>query len=560
MTLTTMANRKRSGLRLGVALLSGVSLIVAACGSSTPSASTPPGTSAEPSQSSAGASTKTTLVLGTDLGVVPNLDPQRASQFTSYLVEKGPYDNLATVEPSDYSTLVPQLATSWEKTSDGAGWLFHLRQGVKFVSGNPFTADDVKFSFDRVINLKDSPSGYAENIASVQVIDPLTVQVNLKTPSIPFPPLTTMSGPYSILDSKDVEAHGGVSGPGADTADTATDYLSQHSAGTGPYQITSWLRGSQIVLERNPNYWGETPPFERIIIKHFADTASEVLALQQGDIDIAMNLSADQLDGLEGKTGITIYKIDSLDMMYWTLSENHPDSGPLKDTRVRQAVFTGVDYQSIIDGLIGGNAVRPAGFMPIGLGGMTEAFAEQNRYPYDPAAARQLLTDAGYPNGFAFTLSYGTYTWAGVPYEQVAAKIQSDLAKIGVTVNLNPMDGTTFTTAFRAGETVSSLVDWTIDAPDPWTYAEPSVQRLAARSNWTPSAALIAQMTAAASEADPAKQAVLFQAFEKEVIKQNAYSVPFQPTYRWAISDSVAGVKLTAAGWFIHLETLKPAQ
>ena len=557
--LMNMANRKRSGLRLGIALLSGASLIVAACGSSsTPGASTAPGTSAGPAQS--GAATKTTVVIGTDLSVLPNLDPERASQFTSYLVDKGPYDNLITVDPSDYTKLVPQLATSWEKTPDGGGWLFHLRQGVKFVSGNPFTANDVKFSFDRLINLKDSPSGYADNIASVQVVDPMTVQVNLKDPSIPFPPLTTMSSTFAILDSKDVMAHGGVSGPGADTTDQATVYLSQHSAGTGPYQITSWVRGSEIDLERNPNYWGPTPPFERVVFKGYADTASEVLALQQGDIDLAMNLSSDQLNGLVGKPGISIYKVNSLDMQYWTLSENHPNSGPLKDTRVRQAVFEGVDYQGLIDGLLGGNAVRPAGFMPIGLGGETEAFAEQNRYPYDPAAAKQLLADAGYPNGFSFTLSYGTYTWAGVPYDEVAAKIQSDLAKIGVKVTLNPMEATAFTTAFRAGQTVSSLVDWTIDAPDPWTYAEPSVDRLALRANWTPSATLMAQMTAASAETDPAKQAALFQGFEQELIKQNAYSVTFQPIYRWAVSNSVTGVELTAAGWFIDLGALKPAQ
>jgi peptide/nickel transport system substrate-binding protein len=554
MTPTTVANQKSSRSRRAAAFLLGASLLMAACGSSAN-----PSTSTAPGQSPAGAPTKTTLVIGTDISDAQSLDPGIGSTRTTFLTLKGPYDNLTTTDPSDYSKILPQLATSWEPTPDGTGLTFHLREGVKFTSGNPFTADDVKFTFDRVQNLKAGPSGYTTNVASVDVIDPLTVKINLVDPAIPFLPITTIVGIYGILDSKLVTEQGGVSGPGADSTDKATAYLDQHSAGTGPYQITSWERGAQIVLDRNPNYWGGTPPFERIILKGFSDSAAEALALDQGDIDMAMTLNSDQLSAQEGKAGISISETSSLDYVFWTLSENASDSGALADARVREAVFKGVDYQSIIDGLLGGNAVRPAGFMPIGLGGMTAAFAEQNRYAYDPTAAKQLLTDAGYPDGFTFTLSYGTYTFAGVPYDQLAAKIQSDLSKIGVTVKLNPMDATTFTTAYRAGETVSALADWTGDAPDPWTFAYPSIERQAKRSHWTPSAAIVDQLTAAASETDPAKQVELWVAFEKAIIAQNAYSILFQPSYRWAVRDTVTGVKLTAF-WFVNLGELKPTR
>jgi len=499
-------------------------------------------------------------VIGTDISDARTLDPHRASDAYIYLVEKGPYDNLVTVDPSDYSAFLPQLATSWEKSSDGRGLTFKLREGVKFVSGNSFTADDVKFSFERLKNLKDNPAAIAENLDSVQVIDPLTVQVNLLDPAIPFTALTMISGTFGIVDSKLVKEQGGVSDPGADTTDKATSYLDQKSAGTGPYQLSSWERGAQIILDRNPNYWGGTPPFERIVIKGFAETSAEVLALERNDIDIAMNLTSDQLDELEGKPGISIESVDSIDFVYWTLSEKHANSGPLADARVREAVFRAVDYDGIIDGLLGGNAIRPAGFMPIGLGGQTEEFAEENRYEYDQDAARQLLTDANYPNGFEFELSYGNHTFAGVPFDQLAAKMQSDLAKVGITAKLNPMDQTTFTTAFRAFETVSGMTDWVADGVEAWTFAEPSVGRVAGRANWTPSDALVAQMQAAASETDPVKQAQLYLAFEKDLIEQHAYSVLFQPVNRMAVRDSVTGIKMTAAGWFVHLEEVKPAQ
>jgi peptide/nickel transport system substrate-binding protein len=555
MAVVNQAGRRRWSRQLLLTLVVGTSLIAAACGAQAPS--TAPGSGGTGDGTG---TTKTSLVLGTDINDTRTLDPHRQFDTSPYLSMKGAYENLVTIDPSDYSKLLPQLATSWERSEDGKGWVFTLRDGVKFASGNPFTAEDVAFSYMRLKNLKDGPSAYAENIDSVEVIDPLTVKVNLVDPNIPFVTLTLISGTYGIVDSKLIKEQGGSAEADADQTDTATAYFDEQSAGTGPYQITSWERGAQIVLERNPNWWGGTTPFERVVIRGFADTSAEVLALERGDIDLAMNLNSDQIDTLVGKPGITISEAPSLDMLYWTLSEKHAESGPLADARVREAVFSSIDYDGIINGLLGGHALRPAGFMVIGLGGQDEAFAEENRYQYDTARAQQLLADAGYADGFSFELSYPTFVFAGVPYDQLAAKIQSDLAKVGITANLNPMDRTTFTTAFRAGEIVSGLTDWVADGPEAWTFAEPSVMRVAVRANWTPSDALIAQMNDAAGESDPAAQAEKYRAFTKEVIKQHAYSLLFQPVYRYASTDAIKDLKFTAAGWFVHMDEIKPAE
>jgi peptide/nickel transport system substrate-binding protein len=480
MAVVDQSGTRQRTRKLLLTLLVGTSLLVAACGEQT--ATTAPAASGEapaPTSDGGAAPTKTSLVIGTDINDTRTLDPHRQFDTSPYLSMKGAYDNLVTIDPSDYSKLLPQLATSWERSADGKGWVFKLREGVKFASGNPFTADDVAFSYMRLKNLKDGPSAYAENIDSVDVIDPLTVQVNLIDPAIPFVTLTLISGTYGIVDSKLVKENGGTAEANADTADTATAFFDEQSAGTGPYQITSWERGAQLVLERNPNWWGGTTPFEKVIVQGFSDTSAEVLALERGDIDLAMNLNSDQIDTLQGKAGITIEEAPSLDMLYWTLSEKHANSGPLADSRVREAIFSAVDYDGIIEGLLGGHALRPAGFMVIGLGGQDQAFAEENRYKFDTERAKQLLSDAGYPNGFEFELSYPTFVFAGVPYDQLAAKIQSDLAKVGISAKLNPMDRTTFTTAFRAGEIVSGLTDWVADGPEAWTFAEPSVMRVA---------------------------------------------------------------------------------
>jgi peptide/nickel transport system substrate-binding protein len=560
---------RRGRLLTGWALLSVSALLVGACGTATPTSAPPtgqpatgaPGTTqpATPPPATPAPAGKTVLVIGTDISDTRTLDPQRQFDSSPYLSMKIAYDNLVTVNPDDLSTLVPQLAESWERAEDG-GWVFHLKEGIKFASGNPFTADDVVFTFERLKNLKDTPSAYAENYASSEAIDPMTVKVNLVDPAIPWITLSLLSGTYGILDSKLVIENGGSSAADADQTDTATAYLDQHSAGTGPYQITSWERNQQIVFERNPNYWGPTPAFERVIVRGFSDPSAEVLALQNGDIDFGMNLSADQLASLEGAPGVSVQYVNSIDFMYWTLSKNHAESGALNNDAAREAVFSSIDYDGLIDGLLGGNAVRPAGFLPIGLGGQDEAYAEAHRYEEDLDRARQLLTDAGVPDGFEFDLSYGQYNFAGVPAEAVAQKLQSDLARVGITANLKPMDRTTFTTAFRAGETVSGITDWVADGPEPWTFAEAAVNRVAVRANWTPSEAIIQMMEDAASEPDPAAQAEKYRAWTEELVKQHAYSVLFQPKYGYAVSDSITDVHLTAVQWFVEVDDIKPAQ
>lgn len=551
--------RGRAGQAL--LLLAIVSLVAACSGNQTPSgaASSPQGSEAATSSAAPGAATKDVLILGTDISDTRTLDPHRSFDTSPNISLKSAYDNLVTVDPADYSKILPELATSWDRTADGKGWTFHLHENVKFASGNTLTADDVKFSFERLKNLKDGPSVLADNMAGVAVVDPLTVTVTMVDPSFPF--LSQLVAvPFGIVDSKTAQANGATSAVGADTTDKATAWFDQHSAGTGAYQITAWDRGQQVTLEANASYWGGTPAFKRVIIKGFSDTSSELLALQRGDIDLAQNLSADQLATLDGAPGISVVKASSLDFLYWTLSANDPPAAEMKDKRVRQAIFEGVDYDGIINGLLGGDAVRPAGFLPIGIGGMTPEFAAANRWTYNPEHAKQLLSEAGLASGFSFDLHYGTFTFAGVPMDAIAQKIQSDLSKIGITANLKPADAATFASAYRGGEYVSGIKDWIADGPEAWTFIDPSMGSVTKRSHWTPTPDITALAQQAAAEPDLAKQATLYQQFQSKLMDEAVYSILFQPMYRWAVRDSVTNVNLTAAGWAIELSRVTPAK
>ena len=243
------------------------------------------------------------FVLGLDISDTRTLDPHRQFDYSPPITEHAIYETLVTMEPGDYENVTPLLATSWELADDGAAWVFHLRPDVKFVSGNPMTAEDVKFSFDRLVNLKDNPASLAENLKSTEVVDANTVKLVMNDKTQPL--LNILISPnFAIVDSKTVQEQGGTSAAGADTDDTATAWLDAHSAGTGPYQLDSWDRNSQIVLTANPNYWRDPAAYPRVVLRHMADSAAQLLALQRGDIDAALNLTPEQLDSVASDTNI----------------------------------------------------------------------------------------------------------------------------------------------------------------------------------------------------------------------------------------------------------------
>ena len=197
---------------------------------------------------------KNALVIGWDISDSKYMDPGRVTEMSTYMPLRASYEALVTMPPGDYSQFRPLLATRWEPTADGKGLRFHLREGVKFASGNALSATDVKFTYERVNNLKDQPAQqFTTNITAVNVIDQLTVEILFKDPGIPM--LGFIGSPQlAIQDAMEVMAHGGTSAPDADSTDKATAWLDQNSAGTGPYRITKWARKDVVELARNPNY------------------------------------------------------------------------------------------------------------------------------------------------------------------------------------------------------------------------------------------------------------------------------------------------------------------
>jgi peptide/nickel transport system substrate-binding protein len=500
-----------------------------------------------------------TLVIGLDISDPTSLDPARVYQYSNPLPTRAAYDSLVTFAPGDYITVRPQLATEWAYQPDGKTIRFKLRQGVKFPSGKTMTATDVQFGLQRVMNIKDQPWQYITHISKVTAVDDNTVDIELSDPTQPI--LTIIAAPEFVAQEKAlVTEHGGTDAPDAKDTDKATDWLNNNSAGTGPYRLTGWQRNQQIQMVRNPNHWGGTPGYERVLIRHMSESAAQLLAIQRGDIDVAFNLLPEQLATLKDNANIEVKGATSLDFIYMAVAAS-PDNAALQNKLARQAIGHAIDYDGIIRNLAGGAAVRPTTFLPVGVNGSTEALTKEIGFREDLDRARKLLADAGLPQGFSFQLAYGNAAIAGVPYQSLAQKIQADLARVGIKAELAPMDQVNMRTQFLGGKLNAVLTFWNPPAPENLLWAAATVDRVAKRVHWdVPADAPVRKViAAAAAERDLAKAAELWKQYQQIMVDQANHFVLIQPIYQVAVRKSVAGLQLTAAGWMAELGGAKPA-
>jgi peptide/nickel transport system substrate-binding protein len=501
---------------------------------------------------------KNTLVLGIDISDTVTLDPARLAQYTSPMTVSAAYDSLITMTPGDYINVKPSLAMKWARTPDGKGWRFILRDGVKFASGAPMTIDDVKWSFERLINLKDQPSQYVANIERVEAVDKGTFDIILKDPAQPI--LSVLAAPeFVAMERKVLEAQGGSAAPDAKDKDRATPWLNSNSAGTGAYRIVGWERNAQIQFVRNEYYWGGEPPFERVIIRHISDGAAQLLAVRRGDIDAAFNLIPEQIASLRSDKDVRLDPLKSLDFVYMALTQEPEFNKALAVKECRQAIGYAIDYDGIKDSMLGGAALRPAHFLPIGIEGSTEEIARQTGFRNNPAKAKELLAKSGYPDGFEFEIAYGNAAVQGVTYQDLAQKIQSDLTRVGIKATLRPMDQVNLRTEYTGGKSKGGVLTfWNPPAVDNLLWAAAVVQRVAKRVHWDVPKDDYDMGFKASVEPDAKKRAEMWVDWQKVMVDQANHFILFQPIYQIAVRNTIGQFPLTAAGWMLDLHGVKP--
>ena len=397
------------------------------------------------------------LIMADDQSDVKTLDPDREFEFAAAFVDLNAYDTLVVPKSAqDFSSFVPFLAKDIKISRDGREYTFTLRDDVKFASGNPLTAEDVKFSLLRLKNIKGNPGWMADPLNDVQVISPHTVKTILKDPFADW--LAVLAGPNAaIMDSGLVREHGGTDSATADKDDKAEEWLNQHSAGSGPFILTGWQKNEVITLERNPNYFLGPARLAKVEIRDVTSPATQKLQIEKGDIDVAVNLTPDLVAGLKGNPNVKIITGQSLDNMYMGLTTNPALDPNLARKEVRRAIRYAIDYDGVL-ALTNNQAVRGPAVYSIGIFGLTPADADRLNPKYNPAKAKELLAQAGVGGGFSFKLAYGTGpSPVGITYESVAQKVQADLKKVGISAQLAPSEFLTMLTTYRAKKSAAVI-------------------------------------------------------------------------------------------------------
>jgi peptide/nickel transport system substrate-binding protein len=377
-------------------------------------------------------------------GEPDQLDPHKTSAYFSFEVLENVFDTL--VEPDANLEMRPALAESWTVSPDQLSWTFHLRSGVTFHDGSAFTADDVVYSYRRIIDEQLTNVDKFGAVTEVRAPDAETVVIRLKQPT---PNLLTNIGGFkgmAIVQRRNVES----------------GQIATHPIGTGPFSFVGQKSGDSITLEANPSYWGGPPDISGVTFRFISEPTTALSALQAGEIDWTDSIPPQRVAQLRDDDSMHLAATASND--YWYLALNEARK-PWDDVRVRQAIAYGIDRDSIVTATSYGTAAANQLAIPEG----NPWYTEYHRYGYDVDKAKGLLQDAGVSGSDLDMLVTGEY-----PETVTAAQVIADnLAPLGITVHIRTVDFATWLDEQNTGNFDMLMMGWlgNID-PDDFYYAQ----------------------------------------------------------------------------------------
>lgn len=478
------------------------------------------------------------------LVAVLNADIQTADvQKTSkdYQTPMNIFDRLVDINVAEDGTtsVIPALAESWDISTDGLQYTFHLRQGVKFHNGNDFTAEDVAYTFHRLLTVEGGVNsefidqvkganelleGTADTLEGLEVVDDYTVKITLKEPYAAF--LACISSPgVSIYDSEATEAAGDQFG--LDPAVTV---------GTGPFIFTSWTLNDQIVMTKNDNYWKGATALPGVVVKIIPDTETQTMMFENGELDIIdLDFVTDAIDRFVATYPDQIVEGNRVGITYLTMNQNIE---PLNNVQVRKAVQMAIDKQTILDALYGGRGQVEYGIFPHGLIGFNP---DQEVIPYDPEAAKALLAEAGYADGFTMELSADSS--ASDTVTMALEIIKEQLAEVGINAEIKNYDQATWLDTRKAGELGSFLATWTADFNDPDNFIYTffgNEEKTRIRSINYPDTAVMERVSAARGIVNDDERIAEYHALEEKIIHEDAAWAPmYSRKHLFAVSKRV---------------------
>lgn len=512
----------------------------------------PPGTTSVPASQGASApvggvtncdsaSAKETLTVAMD-GDIETIDPMFShfdksnevnynlvDQFFRYDTTPGPNG----VPIYDPTKILGSSIESWNMAADGLSITLNIRQGMTFhKSGNPVTADDFIYWFDRA---KGTKSGGLFNIDTAKIsawekIGPYQIKLTFsaKSPLFFYLFRDQSQGP---LDSVVVKQHATADDP------WAAKWVAGNDAASGEYELQSWTPGQEMVLCAFPGYWAGQPYFKKVVLKIVPAEADRVLLLKQGAVDFAETLSNDALNSIRSASGISVISEPTRNQIILGMNNT---TKPFDNKLVRQALSYAVPYTDIISQVYGGQAVLSPG--PIPVGGQ---YADASLWPYttDQAKAKSLLSQAGYPNGFSFQVHIAT---GNATIEQLAVFLQTSFKQVGVDMQIQKDTPAIFAQG-QDSHTMSAWIRdllWYVDDPG-YTAAFMFVSKGA--TNWVNYSnpqidQLVTQMSLLANDGpDRAQKQVLAEQYQKIVIDDAPLLYLAQINFQLAVRSDIAG-------------------
>jgi peptide/nickel transport system substrate-binding protein len=484
------------------------------------------------------------LVIASQIDDITSLDPQESFEFSGSDIANNVYGSLVSFDPKDLSKgYQPDIAESWEVSGDGKVFTFKIRPGMTFTSGNPVTARDVEFSLQRAVAMAKTPSfiltqfGFtADNLGDTLVaLDDSTFQLTTDKKYATSFVLNCLTATIAyIVDSEVVGSH-------AVDGDWGNAWLKTNSAGSGAYSLVNWKPNESYTLQANPNFYKGEPAMKRVIVRNIQESATQRLLLERGDVDIARNLSPEDIAAVSGASGIAVDSDLRGRILYFSMNQADPI---LSKPKVVEALKYLVDYEGMENSFLKGQYTVHQAFLPLTyLGELKE-----KPYSLNIEKAKALLAEAGHADGFDVEIIVRT----AQERVEIAQTLQNTFGQVGISVSITQGTGKQTLTKYRARQFQIYVGAWGPDYPDPHTNADTFAHnpdnrleakltgKLAWRNAWD-NPEMTAATEAAVAEADTAKRAQMYIDIQREHQKIAPFAEMFQKIEQIGRRDNVKG-------------------
>jgi peptide/nickel transport system substrate-binding protein len=471
------------------------------------------------------------LVIASQIDDITSLDPQESFEFSGSDIANNMYGSLVSFDPADLSSgYQPDIAESWEVSGDGKVFTFKIRQGMTFTSGNPVTARDVEYSLQRAVAMEKTPSfiltqfGFnADNIGETLVaLDDNTFQLTTDKKYATSFVLNCLTATIAyIVDGDVVKSHEA-------EGDWGNTWLKTNSAGSGAYSLVNWKPNESYTLEANPSFYKGEAAMKRIVVRNIQESATQRLLLERGDVDIARNLSPEDIGAISGNSDLAVDSDLRGRILYFSMNQEDPI---LSNPKVVEALKYLADYEGMANSFLKGQYTVHQAFLPLTYLGELK----DQPYSLNVDRAKALLADAGYADGFDLEIIVRT----AQERIEIAQTLQNTFGKVGINVSITQGTGKQTLTKYRARQFQIYVGAWGPDYPDPHTNADTFAHnpdnrieakltgKLAWRNGWN-IPAMTAATAAAVAEADTDARAQMY----REIQSWHQRVSPFAPMFQ----------------------------